>query len=199
MVSMTQLAHQLLSQKIGAGDFVVDATAGNGHDTLFLAQQTGATGRVWAIDLQAAAIEATQQRLFENGISDVTLITSSHEDLESLIPTEFHQHITGIMFNLGYLPGGNKELISNKATTLSALASSLKILKAGGILSVVAYPGHVGGDEEAKAVRDWFLEMQHLGHLLPEIPEAASERSPFLIVLIKSKIKMIDDERSGSC
>ncbi|MFD2257463.1 class I SAM-dependent methyltransferase [Luteolibacter algae] len=153
----TQLLHLLLKSQLNEDDVVIDATAGNGHDTLFLAQAVGPRGRVIAVDIQEQAIRSTESRLQDAGfINNVDLYVMSHSRLSELVTAS---SVACIMFNLGYLPGADHHLITTEAETLKALSSSLVLLKPGGILTVVCYPGHPGGETEALSVKT-FLEQQ---------------------------------------
>ena len=175
MTSLTEQAQQLLSEKLQTGDYVVDATAGNGHDTLFLAKQVGTEGMVYAFDIQQHAISNTQQLLFENNLPHrVRLFQNSHEHLLKYIPEALHQNISAVMFNLGYLPGSDKNCITTTETTLTALKQSMQLLKPGGLLSIMLYPGHPGGKEEAQAVLQWAGQLPatcRLHHVVTKGPQ----------------------------
>lgn len=159
-IPLTRLAHQLLAAHIEAGDSVVDATAGNGHDTLFLACQVGPAGQVHAFDIQQQALDNTRARLQQAGCpTPVYLHHASHAQMQTWIPAELHGRIAAITFNLGYLPGSDHATVTRRDTTLAALAQSLDLLRPGGLLSVLAYRGHPGGQEEALGVETW-LERQ---------------------------------------
>ena len=141
-----------MSQFLQPGDLAVDATCGNGHDTLLLANLVGPSGRVWAFDIQERAISATSQRLGQAGMAErVELILGGHESLADHLPTP----VRGVMFNLGYLPGGDRSIITRPETTRTALDQALSQLLPGGILAVTAYPGHDGGDCEEEMLREW--------------------------------------------
>ncbi|WP_437206347.1 class I SAM-dependent methyltransferase [Planctomicrobium sp. SH664] len=159
MVPLTRQAHALVSQTVPAGGIAVDATAGNGHDTLFLAQLVGPEGHVFAIDIQSAAVSATRERIASAGLMNTVVLQANHAELLRIIPLPFHQQIDVMLFNLGYLPGSDKEVVTKSKSTLEALMAATALLKPGGLLSVIAYPGHAGGDLERDAVRDW-LEHQ---------------------------------------
>ena len=157
-----QWSHLLLAPRLRAGDIVVDATAGNGHDALFLAKAVLPRGHVFVFDLQAAAIESTRERFAGAGFASeqgLTLIHAGHEEMAGRIPTEFHGRIKAIMFNLGFLPGGDKNVITRTGTTMSALAQATALIAEDGILTVVAYPGHDGGDEEGSAIERWMATL----------------------------------------
>ena len=176
----TSINHDFISRLIKPGDRVVDATVGNGHDTLFLANLVGDTGKVYGFDIQGKAIEKAKILLSEHSLDNrVSLILDSHENIEKYV-----QHpVKAIMFNLGYLPGGEHGIITKKETTITALKKSLSLLADDGLLSVVVYSGHQGGAEEKQAVEDFFqtipksemhvVKVHHLNRL---------ESSPYIIL-----------------
>ncbi len=154
--SLPKLAHQLLSEAIHAGDVVVDATAGNGHDTLFLAANVGEVGQVFAFDIQADAIHASRERLHQHQcLQHVCLYQASHSQMTPHIPLKFHAQVKAVVFNLGYLPGGDKSIITSAETTLLALSQAARILCSGGVISLLVYPGHTGGDTEHLQIQHW--------------------------------------------
>ena len=130
----------------------VEATAGNGHEPVCLATCGGPQGRVVAIDLQSEAIQRTRDRIDESGFQNVLYFESSHINLPSIVAEEDHRSVGAVMFNLGYLPSGDKSVITQTSTTILAIQAALNIIRPGGIVSVLAYPGHSGGDAEASAV-----------------------------------------------
>jgi SAM-dependent methyltransferase len=155
-ISLLSAAHDLISAILRPGDSAIDATVGNGYDTLFLAKQVGASGRVFGFDIQQSAIDSTRDRLGEFSLSAcLTLIHASHEHMTDKIPENMHGKINAIMFNLGYLPGGDKTVITLSASTLAALTIAIRILADHGIITLLAYPGHPGGDLETDQVKNW--------------------------------------------
>jgi predicted methyltransferase len=146
------LAHRLLAERMRPGVAAIDATAGNGHDTVFLAKAVGPDGIVAAFDLQREAIEATRRRCEAEGVADrVRLIEGCHSRLrEAGI-----EACRGVTFNLGYLPGGEKTRITRPETTIAALEAALEMLAPGGLITIVAYTGHPGGADECAAVEEW--------------------------------------------
>ncbi|RLQ97868.1 class I SAM-dependent methyltransferase [Falsibacillus albus] len=144
----------LLEKVIHEGDIAVDATIGNGHDTLFLSQLVGETGRVYGFDIQPEAIQTTKERLEEHGLSHrVTLFQNGHETVMNSLPPVHYGKIAGAVFNLGYLPGGDKTLVTRPRTTLSAIGQLIEMMKPGGIIVIVIYHGHREGAVE----RDYIL------------------------------------------
>jgi SAM-dependent methyltransferase len=142
------------------GGFAVDATLGNGHDTLFLAQTVGENGHVFGFDIQRPALETTQQRLQQHGLQHrVTLYHASHADMLDKIPLAAHGQIQAFMFNLGYLPGADKSLITQSASTILALNACLRLLARRGVITVMAYPGHAGGEQESENLAAWCAEL----------------------------------------
>ena len=146
------LSHLAARTFLKAGDRVIDATCGNGNDTLLLAELVGPTGRVWGFDLQQEAIEATRTKLAVAGLLDrAELIRASHETICDVI----REPVAAVFFNLGYLPGGDRSLTTTTGSTLAALDSALKLIRPGGIIATTLYPGHPEGSREHDAVAAW--------------------------------------------
>lgn len=175
---LTQRAQDITAACIGLGDTVVDATVGNGFDTVFLAQAVGDTGCVHGFDVQQTAIDSTQQRLKVAGINHVILHHRSHAELSGVVPDS----VKAAMFNLGYLPRSDHSIVTQADSTIAALRQVLERLANQGIISVLAYRGHEGGAEEALAVERWLQEQPgfelEIHHSHPR-----RETSPVLYVL----------------
>lgn len=143
------MAQNIISGCVFPGDVVVDATAGNGYDTLFLARLVGNQGKVYSFDIQDEAIARTTDKLHKEGLlSRVRLIRSGHERVADYVK----EKISAAMFNLGYLPGTDRQVVTRPETTLPALETCLERLKPGGIATVVLYSGHPGGMEEKERI-----------------------------------------------
>lgn len=174
MKLLTELAQETMRNHVVEGDYVIDATVGNGHDTVFLAEQVGDSGKVFAFDNQQVAIKTSSNKLSEQGISNrVELFCYGHEHVADLIPELYQGKITAAMFNLGYLPGGDKAHTTNLDTSIRALEQIYKFLRPGGCLSVICYTGHSGGKEEANAVISW-SKAQKVSDIRLEIPMSMS-------------------------
>lgn len=155
-ITLVNVAHELLAERLKPGDIAIDATVGNGYDTLFLAEQIGGTGKVFGFDIQHAALQAAQEKCQQANLQDrVSLIQASHADMAKHVPEAQHGNISAIMFNLGYLPGGDKTFITQTDSTLSALAAAIRLLSPRGLVTLLAYPGHQGGDQETEHVSRW--------------------------------------------
>jgi len=183
---LTEVAQRWLAEIIQEGDVVVDATLGNGFDALFLAQKIGEAGVLFAFDVQTQAIETSQVLLADEPCQQYLLLTG-HETMKANIPQHFHGHIKVIMLNLGWLPNSDKSVITQTKTTIQALAQSLELLTTKGRLSVMVYPGHAGGDDEAKQVMHWLEQtcknsntLVYKAIILPNRPAA-----PILLQVIK--------------
>ncbi len=160
--SLVTLAHQSLIQHLRPGDIAIDATLGNGHDALFLAQIIGEHGQLYGFDIQPAAIEKTTERLKHHSVTAAFKgFQQCHSTMTECIPLEQHGQIAAIMFNLGYLPRGDKHIITQTETTLSALKQAITLLAKNGILSILSYPGHPGGNEETQQVSQWVTELKN--------------------------------------
>lgn len=177
----TALAQLLLGRSIQPGDLVIDATAGNGHDTLFLARAVGDAGRVLAFDVQAEALDATRRRLEDAALGGrVELVRESHAKLADHAESG---SVAAVMFNLGYLPGQDHALTTIAEETLTALDASRRVLRRGGLISVVCYPGHAAGETEADAVMEWFLQRAAEGWKVTRHGAIGCRRAaPFLLL-----------------
>lgn len=173
-----EMAHDFLAQVITKEDIVVDATMGNGYDTLFLANLAK---QVYAFDIQEQALEKTSQRLQEAGLTNAELILQGHETVD-----QFVREVKAAIFNLGYLPSADKSIITQPQTTLDALDKLCHMLVKGGRIAIMIYYGHEGGDIERDAVMDF------VSHLPQQEYTAAIYRTlnqinnpPFLVMIEK--------------
>ncbi len=181
----TALAQEILKPLIRPGDQVIDATAGNGHDTVFLAECVGVAGMVLAFDVQEAALASARSRVAAAGFAErVKFFRESHAKMD--------RHATAgsvavAMFNLGYLPGENHELTTEVSETLTALEVAARLLKPGGVLSVICYPGHPAGAAEAVAVEAWMTSQAVNGWRVARYGAVGTRRpAPFLVLAGKS-------------
>ncbi len=154
--SARYLSHDVLKETVQPGDTVIDATMGNGHDTLYLCELVGEDGRVIAFDVQAQAVESTRQRLTEAGVMNrATLYHMGHERMDEAGAKD----VSAIVFNLGWLPGGDKSVTTLWETTKVALGKALSLLKKHGVLLLCAYPGHAEGDRERSEVMKFLASL----------------------------------------
>ncbi len=149
-------AHEMLADALGDGCVAVDATMGNGHDTLFLCSLVGEKGLVYAFDVQPEALESTKKRLEDHNMaSRARLILDGHQNMLA--------HLEGqadaVMFNLGWLPGGDKSVTTRVETTIAAVNAAAKLIKRGGLITICAYPGHDEGKKELEALEKWGSEL----------------------------------------
>jgi len=186
-ISLTDTAHQQVREVLQPGDIAIDATTGNGHDCLFLAGLVGETGHVFGFDIQSAALQATLAKLQEVGVSQrTTLIQASHADLDLHIPMNLQGKIKVIMFNLGYLPGGDKTIITQTESTLQALTKAGQMLADQGLLTIMAYPGHPGGALETQQVEHWCAQLNPLHFTVATLSSSTENNSaPKLITITK--------------
>lgn len=188
-ISLLNTAHGLVGEVLRPGDIAIDATVGNGHDTAFLVGQVGPAGKVFGFDVQQAAIDSTRAKIASlPGADCLTLIPASHAEMADKIPAHYHGNIRAIMFNLGYLPGGDKSIITRTESTLTALTAAARILSANGLITLLAYPGHPGGDEETGQVKNW-CERQDENQFKISIIYSAEhkESAPRLFVIRKTR------------
>jgi predicted methyltransferase len=187
-ISLVNVAHNLIRDALHPGDISIDATVGNGHDTLFLVEQVSPLGRVFGFEIQQAAIESTKKKFQQkHSLECLTLIQASHADMGDKIPAHYHGNINAIMFNLGYLPGGDKSIITRTDSTVTALNSACRMLSSNGIITVMAYPGHQGGDLETDQVKNWCEQLDEDQFKISIIYSSENKESaPRLFVILKT-------------
>jgi predicted methyltransferase len=182
VLKVTQMAQRMIEMIVKPNDVVVDGTLGNGNDTVFLSGLVP-EGKVYSFEIQEKAVESFKEVMDKKNIKNVTVINSGHENLESFVL----ERPAAVMFNLGYLPGGDESIITLPHTTLKALESSTKILKPGGIITIASYSGHPGGQEEQNAVQNWVraLNPKHFSVMEASFTNGKNN-SPMLIVIEKN-------------
>lgn len=180
------LLHKYLEQSVKEGARCIDATAGKGYDTVFLAKLAGATGHVLAMDIQPAAIAATRALAEKNQVFDqVQLIQDGHEHMHCYAEAGTVDYIT---FNLGYLPGGDHQIATKADTTITALKQALVLLKPLGIITLAVYHGGDTGFEERDAVLAWLkqLDCHQYTVLLTDFYNRPNH-PPLAVVIVKEK------------
>ncbi|WP_233275828.1 class I SAM-dependent methyltransferase [Salibacterium aidingense] len=176
-----------MKRSLKDGDIAVDATAGNGKDTLYLAQCVGESGKVYSFDIQHEALEKTSRLLENHQLHQrVTLLNDGHENAALRIPENEHTKVKTVIFNLGYLPGGNKAITTRTETTLQAITLLLERMKSGALIMVVVYPGHQEGKREKEELEVYAngLPQQEVQVLRYEFINQVND-PPFLLIFEK--------------
>ena len=185
--SPVALAHRFAAKLIDPGDRCVDATVGNGNDTVFLARCVGRAGRVLGFDVQERAIVSAREQLRKRGLDDrVLLRREGHENVGHRLKALGWPGIRIAMFNLGYLPGSDKRVVTRGDTTLSALGPCLDALLPRGAISIVAYRGHRGGGAEYDAVWNWARQLDSSRYQVMRY-ERGSATSPVFIWIERTR------------
>lgn len=187
MVDLIGLHKHFILEHLGEGDVAVDFTMGNGNDTLFLSKTVGATGRVYAFDIQASALEKTREHLVAEGAPEnYTLIEASHH----LVKDYVGEPIKAGMFNLGYLPGSGKKAVTTmRSTTMPAVEAAIDLLLPDGVLIVAIYPGHEEGALEGDMLREYFSTLSKYKICASEFRILNSPTSPYFFLIEKSPRK----------
>ena len=181
MLRPLQMAHAFLEEVVTDEDIVVDATMGNGHDTLFLARLAK---KVYAFDIQEQAIEQTTKRLAEAKLDNVELFLTGHENVDQYV-----ESIKAAIFNLGYLPSADKSVITQPHTTIQALEKLCQRLVIGGRIAIMIYCGHEGGDVERDAVLDFVSQLPQQEFTVALYKTINQINQPPFLVMIE-KLKM---------
>ncbi|QFT90282.1 hypothetical protein FIU87_16580 [Bacillus sp. THAF10] len=178
---------KILGLAVSEGDIAVDCTAGNGHDTLYLAELVGSSGQVYAFDIQEEAISSTASLLDEHHLLErASLHHTGHQHVLDIIPAEKHALIRGAVFNLGYLPGGDKEIVTVPSSTIEAIDKLLSVMKKEGVIVIVVYHGHPEGAIERDALLEYVCGLdQKRAHVLQYRFMNQVNNPPFIIAIEK--------------
>lgn len=175
-------SHQYIERFVEDGDVVIDATAGNGNDTVFLAKLVGQTGRVFSFDVQKIALDRTREKLSSFGLIDrVEIINDGHENLDKYVKN----NVKAVMFNLGYLPSGDHKIGTKAETTISAIEKSLNNLVKGGIISIVVYHGGDSGFEEKNQVLEYLEQLDQKKYSVMKTEFINQPNCPPILVCIE--------------
>ena len=185
MIKLLDIAKYFLGKgEIPTDGTLADFTMGNGNDTLFLCSLVP-EGSVYAFDIQPEAVENTRARLEENGVNNAELILDSHANAGNYIKTLIH----GGMFNLGYRPGGDKNVHTMHESTLKAVETAMGLLAPGAVLVVSVYPGHSEGRTEGEMLTERLAACDKKEYNVAVYRLINAEDSPFIIAIQKNKVK----------
>jgi len=189
--SAVHIVQMIIAEVLKHGGTAVDATAGNGHDTLFLARLVGSEGRVYAFDIQKKALESTKKLLERYGAAgQVTLLNTGHEEMDKLVP----EPVDAVLFNLGYLPGGDHALVTSAGTTVTALKSAVELLRPGGRIGMVLYTGHPGGNEELCAAEQYASGLKGAGFNVIKINYLNRTAHAPVIILVEKAGDLLESQ-----
>ena len=180
MINLLEVEKNFLIPHIKKGGVAVDFTMGNGHDTLWLSNAVGEEGKVYAFDIQPQALESSKALLErENAPKNYTLILDSHSNVKKYVDVPFKAG----MFNLGWLPGGDKSITTLRETTLPAIRDAISLMDKDAILNIAVYPGHKEGDAEGQMILDYLAGISRHRVCATLVKIVNSPTSPFFIVV----------------
>lgn len=184
IINPVETAKQIMDIYIKEGMFVCDATVGNGNDTVLLAKKVGEEGQVIGFDIQEIAINNTMNILEKNNLnSRVNLILDGHENLDKYITNQ----IDFFIFNLGYLPSGDKNLVTDLETSLMGIKKSLELLKKNGLGLITCYIGHDGGLEEKEGIEEYLTNLNQKEYNVMEFNFKNQKNNPPILYAIERK------------
>lgn len=180
--SALDIIRRVISEKVKEGDICIDATAGRGNDTLFLAKLVGEKGSVTAFDIQKEAVESTEALLAENGLSErARVLLKSHSEMDELFS---EASVSCITFNFGWLPKGDHHIFTRKETSIPAIEKGLCLLKPGGIMTLILYYGRETGFEERDAILAYLPTIDNMRYTVVEMPFVNRDNCPPIPVVI---------------
>ncbi|RPF50252.1 class I SAM-dependent methyltransferase [Aquisalibacillus elongatus] len=186
MKQIIPFAHDLLAQSITTGSTVVDATLGNGHDSLYLNELVGPEGKVIAFDVQDEALQSSKSLFEQHGIKQVEMHLKGHENAPSILDDKGIHEIDAVIFNLGFLPGSDHQVTTSGDTTIQAINGLFPILKSGGYIVIVVYPGHEEGQAEKNDLMNYLKTFPaNKGDIAQYKMVNRSDKAPFVVYLYK--------------
>jgi tRNA A58 N-methylase Trm61 len=184
LTNATDLAKEIVIKAVQSGDVVVDCTLGKGNDALFLGNLVGAEGRVYGFDVQRKAIEISTMLLSQNDVIDrAYLIEDSHENIDKYVKEE----ASAIMYNLGYLPTGDRSIVTKPQSTVTSIEKSLEIVKKNGVVTIAIYTGHPGGLEEERAILDFLVKLDNKSFNVLQMDFINLDNNPPKLIAIEKK------------
>ena len=181
MIDLLALEKSLIAPHIKKGGVCADFTMGNGHDTLWLSRAIGEDGKVYAFDIQEDALKSTARLLESEGANNCTLILDSHSNCDNYIKTP----ICAGLFNLGFLPGGDKSITTMTETSLVAIKKAIDLLDSDGGLLVAVYPGHAEGTKEGEFIERELSQYDRRKICCSKFKIVNSPTSPFFFLIEK--------------
>lgn len=181
---ITEVNKIFLEKIIEKGHVVIDATMGNGYDTVYLGNLVGETGKVYAFDVQEEALTSTRKKVVRDNMEDrIELILDGHENLDKYVKEE----VSCVVFNLGYLPRAKHMVITKPDTTLEAIKKSLELLKPNGIISIAAYIGHEGGLDEKNYICEYLDNLDQKQYNVLHMEFTNQINNPPQLILVEKK------------
>lgn len=172
--NISELAHNIVKTHCLNTNLAIDATLGNGYDTDFLSR---IFRKVYAFDIQSDVIDQNKAK----GLKNVEYILDSHEN--------FLKYITSadcIMYNLGFLPGGDKSITTLTSSTISSMQMATNILNSNGIISIAIYEGHQEGRREKDAIMNFVSTLPKNKFGVMSHSVINRENAPSLIIIEKN-------------
>lgn len=180
--SALDIIKRVIDETVKEGDICIDATAGRGNDTLHLCSLVGDSGRVFAFDIQQDAVDSTKSLLAANGLSHrAEVLLKSHSEMDEVAQADTVSFIT---FNFGWLPKGDHNIFTQKETSIAAIEKGLKLLKSGGIMSLIIYYGRETGFEERDALLEYLPTIDSNSYTVVEMPFVNRPNCPPIPIII---------------
>ena len=180
--SALDIISRVITEHVKEGDLCIDATAGRGNDTAMLCELVGESGKVIAFDIQEDAVESTKELLTKKGLSERAEVhLQSHSEMGKYAEKGT---VSCITFNFGWLPKGDHNIFTKKETSIPAIESGLKLLKKGGIMTLIIYYGRETGFEERDALLEFFPTLDSKKYTVIEMPFVNRPNCPPIPVVI---------------
>ncbi len=173
---MREIVNNYLRENVSKNDVVVDATIGNGNDTLLLANLASF---VYGFDIQKDALNNTKKLLDSNNISNYKLIKDSHLNLYNYL-----SDFKGVVFNLGYLPKGDKTVTTKEEVTIETLRLIANKITANSFIIMTVYVGHKEGIKESVSIKEFLKRLDESFNVLVHSNES-SPLSPYVVIIEK--------------
>ncbi len=184
--SALDIIQKVIREHVREGDLCIDATAGRGNDTAFLAELVGPTGHVIAFDIQEDAVRSTRELLSARSLSErAEVLLESHSEMGKYASAG---SVSCITFNFGWLPKGDHNIFTKKETSIPAIEAGLELLADGGIMTLILYYGRETGFEEKDALLSFLPTIDSSKYTVVEMPFVnRSNCPPIPIIILKGR------------
>lgn len=174
---LTDLVKIIIDQKKDA-KIAADMTVGKGNDSKYILKNTQIE-KLYGFDIQKEA-EIESKNLIGKDPRFIFHL-ASHDKIDKYIK----EGLDLAIYNLGYLPGGNKEITTKYQSTIKSLEKTLDLLNKDGIVILTIYPGHPAGKIESEKIEAYLRKIDQKKYEIIKITYPTRPKNPPYIIVIQ--------------